>query len=83
MSLTKTVTIDKLEIVGDYKAIQARTATIVAENGVELSRGFHREVFMPDADLTNAPQEVKDIAAVVHTQEVKDAYAAKKAEENI
>ena len=54
MALTKTVKYDKTEIVGDYKAIQCREATIVKEDGVELSRSFHRHVLHPSgcsADL--------------------------------
>ena len=46
MALTKEVKIDKLEIVGDYKAVQCREATVVSEDGVELSRSFHRYVLI-------------------------------------
>ena len=45
MALTKEVKYDKVEIVGDYKHVQLRQATIVSEDGVELSRSFHRHVF--------------------------------------
>ena len=77
MALTKEVVVDKIEIVGDYKHVQVRTATIVKEDGVELSRKFSRHVVAPDAtDISGETQEVQDICNAVHTQAVKDAYAA-------
>ena len=42
MAITKEIIEDKIEVVGDYKAIQVRTATVIKEDGVELSRSFHR-----------------------------------------
>ena len=42
MGLEKTIKIDQIEVVGDYKALQVRTATVVTDDGVELSRSFHR-----------------------------------------
>jgi|TARA_R110000796_G_scaffold20188_1_gene60320 hypothetical protein len=54
MAITKEIQYDKTEIVGDYKAIQCREATIIKEDGVELSRSFHRHVLHPSdcsADL--------------------------------
>ena len=47
MALTKTVEYDKTEIVGDYKHVHCREATIVKEDGVELSRSFRRHVLHP------------------------------------
>ena len=44
MSLEKIVKIDQIEIVGDYKVVQVRTATVVTDDGKELSRSFHRHV---------------------------------------
>ena len=44
MAITKELIEDKIEVVGDYKAIQVRTATVIKEDGVELSRSFHRHV---------------------------------------
>ena len=44
MALTKKVIEDKIEVIGDYKAIQIREATVIFEDGVELSRNFHRRV---------------------------------------
>ena len=56
-----------------------RTATVIKRDGTEISRSFHRHVVMPDIsadDLANESADVRGIAAQVHTQEVKDAYAA-------
>lgn len=79
MAITKRIEEDKIEVVGLYKNIQVRTATIVEENGAELSRSYHRHVVAPDisaSDLANESTEVQAICAAVHTQAVKDAYAA-------
>ena len=76
MALTKTETIDKYEIVGEFKHIQCRHATVVAEDGVELTRSFHRHVIAPGDDVSGEPQEVQDLVAVLHTQAVIDAYNA-------
>jgi hypothetical protein len=74
MSLEKTIKIDQIEIVGDYKAIQVRTATVVTDDGVELSRSFHRHVLQPDAVITGEDAEVQAICNAVWTDEVKAAY---------
>jgi len=74
MALTKTVEIDKYEIVGIYKQIQCRHATIIKEDGVELSRSFHRHVIAPGDDVSNEPQEVKDLVALLHTPAIISAY---------
>ena len=76
MALTKEQTEDKIEIVGDYKAVQVRTATVVKEDGVELSRSFSRHVVQPTDDISNESAEVQAICNAVHTQEIKDAYQA-------
>ena len=49
MSLKKEVKVDKIEVVGDYKHIQCREATIIKEDGVEISRSFHRHVLHPSS----------------------------------
>ena len=76
MSLTEETVQDKIEIVGDHKHVQVRTATVIKRDGVEISRSFHRHVVAPDADITQESAEVQAICAAVHTQAVKDAYAA-------
>ena len=76
MALSKEVKIDKLEIVGDFKHVQCREATVVSEDGVELSRSFHRHVLQPDSDISAEPQETQDICNAVWTDEVKSAWTA-------
>jgi hypothetical protein len=76
MALTERTVQDKIEIVGDFKHIQVRTATVIERDGVEISRSFSRHVVAPDADVSGESAEVQAIAAAVHTQAVKDAYAA-------
>jgi hypothetical protein len=76
MAITKRTEQDKIEVIGTFKNIQVRTATIIEEDGVEISRSFSRHVVAPDADITGESAEVQAICAAVHTQAVKDAYAA-------
>ena len=75
MAITKEIVQDKLEIVGDFKHIQIRTATIIKEDGVEISRSYHRHVVAPNDDSTNESADVKAIVAQFHTDAVKKAYA--------
>jgi len=75
MALTKEIKCDKIEIVGDYKAVQCRQATIISEDGVELSRSFQRHVLHPDSDISDEPQETQDICNAVWTDEVKEAWS--------
>ena len=76
MSLSKNVYTDKYEVVGPYKQVQCRQATVISEDGVELSRAFHRCVISPNDDVSGESAETQAIVAAVHTQEIKDAYAA-------
>ena len=79
MALTEETVVDKIEIVGDFKHVQVRTAMVIKRDGVEISRSFSRHVVAPDIltdDLANESTEVQAICAAVHTQAVKDAYAA-------
>ena len=76
MALTETQVQDKIEIVGDYKMVQVRTATVIKRDGVELTRSFNRHVVAPDADITGESTEVQAICTAVHSQAIKDAYAA-------
>jgi hypothetical protein len=79
MALTEKSVEDKIEIVGDYKMIQVRTATIIERDSVEISRSFHRHVCSPDDDVSGESTEVKAIAAAVWTDAVKAAWAAHQA----
>ena len=76
MALSKVITQDKIEIVGDYKAVQVRTCTKVLEDGLELSSGFHRHVVSAGDDYSNESAEVQAICAAVHTDAVVEAKAA-------
>lgn len=76
MAITKTIKIDKIEIVGNYKILQVRTATIISEDGNELSRTFHREALTPGTDVSDKDQEIIDLANLLWTQEIIDAYNA-------
>jgi hypothetical protein len=83
MALTERSVEDKIEIVGDYKHIQVRTATIIERDGVEISRSFHRHVVAPGADISGESAEVQAVCNAVWTQEVKDAYAAHVASQGV
>ena len=76
MALTEETVQDKIEIVGDFKMVQVRTATVIKRDGVEISRSFSRHVVSPGDDITNESTEVQAICNAVHTQAIKDAYAA-------
>lgn len=75
MAITKETIQDKIEVVGDFKHIQVRTATVIKEDGVELSRTFHRHVVSPNSDSTNESADVKAMVKQFHTDNVKKAYA--------
>ena len=76
MALTERTEEDKIEIVGQYKHVQVRTATIIERDGEEISRSFHRHVVAPGDDTSGQSAEVQAICAAVHTQAVIDAYNA-------
>mgnify|MGYP006969514364 CR=1 FL=1 len=78
MALTEETTQDKIEIVGDYKILQIRTATVIKKDGTEISRSFHRHLVAPNIsadDLANESTEVQAICNAVHTDAIKTAYA--------
>ena len=90
MAITKELIEDKIEVVGDYKAIQVRTATVIKEDGVELSRSFHRHVLdcvssvkndddswtHTDTNVSGESAEVQGIATAVWTTAIKNAKKA-------
>ena len=80
MAITKRTEEDKIEVVGEFKMIQVRTATVIEEDGVELSRSFHRHVIAPDGDSSKESADVKAMVAQFHTDTVKAAY--KKSQED-
>ena len=75
MAITKELIQDKIEVVGDFKHIQVRTATVIKEDDVEISRSFSRHVVSPDSDSTNESADVKAMVTQFHTDAVKKAYA--------
>ena len=74
MAITKRTEQDKIEVVGEFKHIQVRTATVIKEDGVELSRSFSRHVIAPDSDSSGESADVKAMVAQFHTDSVKAAY---------
>jgi hypothetical protein len=76
MALTKQLVTDKYEIVGEHKMVQCRHATVISEDGIELSRSFNRHVIAPGDDTTGEPAETIAICNAVHTPEVIAAYEA-------
>ena len=75
MAITKEVIQDKIEVVGEFRHIQVRTATVIKEDGKEISRSFHRHVVSPDSDSSKESADVKAMVAQFHTDAVKKAYA--------
>ena len=85
MALTETQVEDKIEVVGDYKHVQVRTANVIARDGTEISRSFHRHVLScstksgdplawGDTDISDQSTEVQAICNAVWTSAVKTAY---------
>ena len=67
--------IDKIEVV-ENGIVQVRQATIITEDGNQLSRIFHRWCITPGEDYSEQEQQVQDICRVTHTPEVIAAYQA-------
>ncbi len=80
MALEKLVKNDKIETVlndiWEFSTVQVRTATIIREDGTDLSRSFHRHVVMPLDDITGEDADVQAICNAVFTQTCKDNYQA-------
>jgi len=86
MALTERFENDKIEVVGTYKVIQVRKASIIEKDGVELTRSFHRHSLqcgtlnesdeLVDTDISGEDADVQAICNAVWTTTVKDAYKA-------
>jgi len=76
MALTEETQQDKLEIVGDFKMVQVRTATVIKRDGEEISRSFHRHVVSPNDDISGESADVQALCNLVHTDAINTAYAA-------
>ena len=83
MALTEETIEDKIEIVGDYKSVQVRTATIIKRDGTEISRSFHRHALScstktddtwADTDISGESTEVQAICNAVWTDAIKTSY---------
>jgi len=84
MALTERNENDKIEVVGQYKAVQVRNATVIERDGVEISRTFHRHVLHPgtlgdgdvlvDTDISGEDADVQAICTAAWTDSVKEAW---------
>ena len=93
MALTESIEYDKIEVVGQYKAVQVRKATVIKKDGVELTRSFERFVLdagtldesdnLVDNPLTKEPDDVTaipdEVKAVCNAVWTSDIKAAYKA----
>ena len=88
MALTERSENDKIEVVGQYKAVQVRTATVIERDGVEVSRSFHRHVLQPgtvavgtdqltDTDISGEDADVQAICTAAWTDAVKESWRVK------
>ena len=87
MALTERCENDKIEVVGQYKHVQVRCATVIERDGVEVTRSFHRHVLTPgtldendalvDTDLSGEDADVAAIATAAWTDAVKEAWRLK------
>ena len=87
MALTETIEYDKIEVVGQWKHVQVRKATVIKKDDKELTRSFERYVLDPGTlnsseelvatDLSGEPAEVAAICNLVWTTDVKAAWKAK------
>ena len=87
MALTESIEYDKIEVVGQYKAVQVRKATVIKKDGTEMARSFERYVLqagtldasdnLVDTDLSAQPAEVSAICNAAWTDDVKAAWKAR------
>ena len=88
MALTERFENDKIEVVGQYKAIQVRRATVIERDGVEINRSFHRHVLQPgtvaegtstltDTDISGEDADVQAICNAAWTDAIKESYRIK------
>ena len=74
MALTETIEYDKIEVVGEYKSVQVRKATVIKKDGTELTRSYERYVLQPDSDISKEPTEVTAVCNAVWTDAVKESW---------
>ena len=76
MALTETIEYDKIEVVGQYKAVQVRKATVIKKDGVEITRSFERFVLQPGTldgsnNLVDNPLDKEPDGTTAITDEIK------------
>ena len=87
MALAESIEYDKIEVVGLYKHVQVRKATVIKKDDVQIAKTFERYVLnagtldssdnIVDTDLSAEPAEVSAICNAVWTTDVKAAWKAK------
>ena len=75
MALEKTVGVDQIEVVG-IGTVQVREATVITEDGKQISKTYHRHCISPGDNYSAEETRVQAICAAVHTPEVIAAYQA-------
>ena len=75
MALDKQTKIDRVEVV-ENGTVQVRQATIITDDGNQISRTYHRWCIVPSQAYSDQEQQVQDICKVTHTAEVIAAYQA-------
>ena len=86
MALSESIEYDKIEIIGQYKTVQVREATVIKKDGKELTRSYHRYILelgtldasdnLVDTDISSQPAEVQAICNAVWTDSLKSSYKA-------
>ena len=74
MALAETIEYDKIEVVGQFKSVQVREATVIKKDDKELTRSFRRYVLQPDSDISKEPAEVQAVCNAVWTDTIKAAW---------
>ncbi len=87
MALTESIEYDKIEVVGNYKYVQVRKATVIKKDDVEIARSFNRYSLsagtldgsdnLVETNISGEPAEVQAICNAVWTTDVKNAFKAK------
>ena len=75
MALIKETAVDQITVT-ENGTVLVRETTKIIEDGVEISKQYHRSSFSPASDVSAQPKNVKDICALTWTPEVIAAYKA-------
>jgi hypothetical protein len=76
MALTEGQIEDKIEVVGEHRIVQIRTANVIKRDGVEISREYSRHTVVPGQDASGESEEVQAIVAAMHTDALVADYEA-------